>query len=66
MMQIAEHFYTMTEAAELLQVDRVTIRRWIDSGKLDAQRAGRVTFVDKRQVDTLKGTISHTPLVSTA
>lgn len=54
MIQIAEYFYTMTEAAEVLEVDRVTIRRWIQSGKLNAQRVGRVVFVEKHQVDTIR------------
>ena len=34
---------TITEAADLLRVDRSTIRRWIASGKLHALRPGERT-----------------------
>lgn len=33
---------TMQEACAFLQVSRVTIRRWIDHGRLRPVRAGRV------------------------
>ena len=54
MINIADHVYTLTEAAEQLDVNRVTIRRWVRAGKLTAQRIGRVVLVDKHQVDKLK------------
>lgn len=54
MIQITEHFYTLTEAAARLDVNRVTIRRWIQTGKLTAQRVGRVMFIDKSIVETMK------------
>ena len=54
MLSITDYFYTMTEAAELLNVNRLTINRWVKEGKLDAQRVGRVTFIEKEQADELK------------
>lgn len=53
MIQIAEHFYTLTEAANLLGVNRITIRRWVQSGKLTAQRIGSVVLIEKHQVDAI-------------
>ncbi len=51
---ISEKFYTLTEAAERLQVERHTIWRWVRSGKLAAQKAGGVVFIEKRLVDRLR------------
>jgi excisionase family DNA binding protein len=42
---------TMQEACAFLQVSRVTIRRWIDHGRLRTVRAGRV--LGFRQADLL-------------
>ena len=52
--QIAEHFFTMTQAAEELKVERHTIWRWVKAGRLDAQRVGRVSFVERKAIEDLK------------
>ncbi len=36
-----ERFYTVQEVAEKLSVHEETVRRWIKSGKLKAERFGR-------------------------
>ena len=56
-MQILDYFYTERQAAELLRVNRITIWRWIKSGKLDIQRAGGVVFIPKEQIDSLQSTM---------
>ena len=48
---IREHVYTITEAARLLGMNRATIRRWIKTGKLDAENIGGVVLLQKQQVD---------------
>jgi len=53
-MQIAQEFYTLTQAAVLLGVNRITVRRWIQARKLTGQRVGRMMFIEKHQVDALK------------
>ena len=53
-MKITEAFYTLTEAAERLGVNRLTVRRWIKAGKIDVQRAGGVVFIDRSVVEKLK------------
>ena len=53
-MQIGEMFYTLTEAAALLGVERHTIWRWIKDNKLSAQRAGGVVFIAKEAVENLR------------
>jgi excisionase family DNA binding protein len=52
--EIAAHFYTLTQAAERLGVERHTIWRWIKAGKLEAQRAGGVVFIEKEAVERLQ------------
>lgn len=49
---IASHFYTLSEAAKRLKVERHTIWRWIKAGTLPAQKAGGVVFIEKRVVDS--------------
>ena len=51
---IREQVYTITEAAGLLRVNRATIRRWVRSGKLDAENIGGVVLLQKRQVDFIR------------
>ena len=58
-MQILDYFYTEKKAAELLRVNRITIWRWIKSGKLDIQRVGGVVFIPKEQIDSLYLTITN-------
>ena len=42
-------FYTVSEAARMLDVSRTTIWRWIDEGKLPAYRVGGRTIRIRRQ-----------------
>jgi excisionase family DNA binding protein len=55
-MQIKEVFYTLQEAADLLGVDRNTVWRWIKKGKLHAQKAGGVVFIEKGVIEQIKAT----------
>ena len=52
-MKITDHFYTMSEAAARLQVERHTIARWIKDGRLEAQKASGVVFIEKDAVRAL-------------
>lgn len=51
-------FYTPQEAAEILQVDRTTLYRWIYAGDLNAQRIGGRWRIEPDEVDRVltKGT----------
>ena len=51
MVNVAELFCTLTEAAEQLDVNRLTIRRWINSGKLQSQRIGGVVLIERSEVE---------------
>jgi len=53
-MEILDYFYTEQQVAELLNVNRVTIWRWIKSGKFNIQRVGEVVLIPKWEVDFLK------------
>ena len=53
-MQILDYFYTENKVAELLGVNRITIWRWIKSGKFNIQRVGREVLIPKWEVDLLK------------
>ena len=48
---VADLFYTLTEAATLLGVNRLTVRRWIDSGRLESQRVGGVVLIERDVID---------------
>ena len=52
--RIAEQFCTLSEAAAYLGVNRITIRRWIQAGKIEAQTAGGVVFIERLVVEGLK------------
>ena len=53
MTTIREQVYTLTEAAELLGVNRLTVRRWIQAGKLSAETIGGVVLLDRKAIDEL-------------
>lgn len=54
MFVITEHFYTLQEAAEAIGRERHSIARWIREGKIQAQKAGGVVFIEKSVIDALR------------
>jgi excisionase family DNA binding protein len=58
-MKIADFFYTEGQASELLSVNRITIWRWIKSGKFNIQRIGREVLIPKWEVDFLLESRTH-------
>ena len=54
MISISDRFYTQTEAAQRLSVERHTLWRWIKAGKLQAQKVGGVVFIEKKAVESLR------------
>jgi excisionase family DNA binding protein len=54
MIKISDFFYTETEAAEILCVNRITIWRWIKQGRFNVQRFGSVVFIPKDEVKLIK------------
>lgn len=54
MIKISDYFYTEEQAAEYLGVNRITIWRWIKTGKLNIQKFGSVVFLSKEEVDLIK------------
>jgi excisionase family DNA binding protein len=53
-MQILDHFYTESQAAKELGINRITIWRWIKSGRFNIQRIGKVVFIPKWEIDIIK------------
>lgn len=53
--RIADHFYTLTQTAQKLGVNRLTVRRWIKAGQLEAQRIGGVVLIERGLVDAKAG-----------
>ena len=53
-MQISDFFYTETGAARILNVNRITIWRWIKQGRFNLQRFGSVVFIPKDEVELVK------------
>ena len=45
---------TEAEAAKALEVNRITIWRWIKDGRFDVQRVGGVVFIPKDEVELVK------------
>ena len=54
MLLISDHFYTQTDAAQRLSVERHTLWRWIKAGKLPSQKVGGVVFIEKKAVEALR------------
>jgi excisionase family DNA binding protein len=44
---------SVPEAAELCHVSRVTVHRWLESGKLNSVRIGKSRFVLKRDIESI-------------
>jgi len=58
-MEISDWFYTEQQAADILQVNRLTIWRWIKARKLDAQSIGGskkrvVLLIPKWRIDLIR------------
>jgi len=53
-MDIAHYFYTENQVTDLLGVNRITICRWLKSGKFNIQRVGREVLIPKWEVELLK------------
>jgi excisionase family DNA binding protein len=54
LMKIVDFFYTEDQAAKQLNVNRITIWRWIKEGKFDIQRVGREVLIPKWEVELLR------------
>ena len=50
---VEEEFLTVAEVAELLKLNRQTIRNWIESGQLPAYRIGRRVRISRTDFDGL-------------
>lgn len=53
-MEILDYFYTEKQAAELLNVNRITIWRWIKEGRFNIQRVGREILIPKWEIDLVR------------
>lgn len=49
---VAKPFYSVAEVADLLGVNKRTIRRWIDQGNLVAHRFGRQLRISRADLET--------------
>ncbi len=49
---INEQYYTIEEVARMLKVAYLTVYRWIQSGKLEAYKAGKQYRVKKEDLDS--------------
>jgi len=58
-MKITDFFYTEGQVSELLNVNRITIWRWIKGGKFTIQRIGREVLIPKWEVDLLLESRTH-------
>ncbi len=50
---LVDEYATKAEAARLLGVDRLTIYRWIKSGKLKAERIGREVLIRRSDLSRM-------------
>jgi len=48
--RLSDTYVSMTQAASILWVNRVTIRLWVRRGKLKGEKIGRVTLIPKQDV----------------
>lgn len=52
----SEQYYTIEEVAKMLKVAYLTVYRWIQSGKLNSNKAGKQYRIKKEDLDNfLKG-----------
>ena len=50
---IISTYITTGQAASLLNVNRLTVRRWIKAGRLTGYRIGNFTLINKFEVEKL-------------
>jgi len=50
---MGESFYTVEEAAEIIEVSVYTIRRWLKDGKLEGKRVGKFWRISKESVKSV-------------
>ena len=50
---MGESFYTVEEAAEIIEVSVYTIRRWLKDGKLEGKRVGKFWRINKESVKSV-------------
>jgi len=49
---LEEQYYSIEEVSKLLKVAYLTVYRWIQSGKLPSQKAGKQYRISKATLDT--------------
>ena len=52
-MSLQEIYVTAGQAATLLQVSRLSVWRWVKSGKLAGERVGKITLISRAEVEEL-------------
>ena len=50
---IRDYFYTLTEAASVLAMNRLTIRRWLDAGKLTGEHIGATVLIPRWEIEAI-------------
>lgn len=50
---VKDFFLTMTQTAELLAVNRITVRRWLKRGILTGESVGTATLIPRAAVEQL-------------
>ena len=46
-------YVTTGQAAAMLHLNRLTIQRWVNAGKLTSQRVGYVILIDRAEVERI-------------
>ncbi len=60
MTTLQEVYLTTGQAATMLGVNRLTIRRWVAAGRVRGQLVGNVTLIDRQQVEQMAAERSAT------
>jgi excisionase family DNA binding protein len=55
-MSIKDNYFTLSEAANELNVTRQTVFRWIKNGKITSEKVGRETLIEKAEIFRYKDT----------
>ena len=59
-MTLADRYVLTGQAATMLNVNRLTVQRWVRAGLLRGERGGYVTLIDRAQVEQLaNGEVMH-------